>query len=124
MGSEMCIRDRSFTLRCFGRLFFAVVLSCFYIPHLDWYAPVMVVDCAGVETRYIPNAVSVASFLLLLLLLTKDMHLYFLVEVLRLLINFHFGCAAAAGGACAAYNITTDAERGAGYCFFLLRFCP
>ena len=84
----------------------------------------MVVDCAGVETRCIPNAVSVASFLLLLLLLTKDMHFYFLVEVLRLLINFHFGCAAAAGGACAAYNITTESERGAGYCFFLLRFCP
>ena len=72
----------------------------------------------------ITNPVSVTSILLLLLLLRKDIHLYFSVEVLRLLINFHFGCAAAAGGACAAYNITTEAERGAGYCFFLLRFCP
>ena len=39
-----------------------------------------------------------------------------------LLIIFLVGCAAAAG-ACAAYNITTEAERGTGYCFFLLRFC-
>ena len=72
----------------------------------------------------ITNPVSVASILLLLLLLRKDMHFYFSVEVLRLLINFRFGCATAAGGACAAYNITTEAVRGAGYCFFLLRFCP
>ena len=46
----------------------------------------------------------------------------FLVEVLLLLIIFLVGCAAAAG-ACAAYNIGTEAERGTGYCFFLLRFC-
>ena len=46
----------------------------------------------------------------------------FLVEVLLLLIFFLVGCAAAAG-ACAAYNISTEAERGTGYCFFLLRFC-
>ena len=39
-------------------------------------------------------------------------------------IIFLVGCAAAAGGACAAYNISTEAERGTGYCFFLLRFCP
>ena len=39
-------------------------------------------------------------------------------------IIFLVGCAAAAGGACAAYNIRTEAERGTGYCFFLLRFCP
>ena len=51
------------------------------------------------------------------------MHFYFLVEVLLLLIIFLVGCAAAAG-ACAAYNISTEAERGAGYCFFFLRFCP
>ena len=49
------------------------------------------------------------------------MHFYFLVEVLLLLIIFLVGCAAAAG-ACAAY-ISTEAERGTGYCFFLLRFC-
>ena len=50
----------------------------------------------------ITNAVSVASILLLLLLLRKDMQLNFLVGVLRLLIIFLFGCAAAAAGACAA----------------------
>ena len=48
----------------------------------------------------------------------------FLVEVLLLLIIFLVGCAAAAAGACADYNISTEAERGTGYCFFLLRFCP
>ena len=41
-----------------------------------------------------------------------------------LLIIFLVGCDAAAAGACAAYNISTEAERGTGYCFFLLRFCP
>ena len=51
------------------------------------------------------------------------MHFYFLVEVLLLLIIFLVGCATAAAGACAAYNIITEAERGTGYCFFLLRFC-
>ena len=39
--------------------------------------------------------------------------------VLRLLIIFLFGGAAAAAGACAADIISTEAERGAGYCF-----CP
>ena len=48
----------------------------------------------------------------------------FWVEVLLLLIIFLVGCAAAAVGACAAYNISTEAERGTGYCLFLLRFCP
>ena len=48
---------------------------------------------------------------------------FFLVEVLLLLVIFLVGCAAAAGGACDAYNISTEAERGTGYCFFLLRFC-
>ena len=70
------------------------------------------------------TAVSFASILLLLLLLRRDMHFYFLVEVLLLLIIFLVGCAAAAAGACAAYNISTEAERGTGYCFFLLLFCP
>ena len=50
------------------------------------------------------------------------MHFYFLAEVLLELIIFLLGFAAAA--ACAAYNISTEAERGTGYCFFLLRFCP
>ena len=45
------------------------------------------------------------------------------VEVLLLLITFLVGCADAAAGACAAYNIITEAERGTGYCFFPLRFC-
>ena len=67
---------------------------------------------------------SFASILLLFLLLRSDMHFCFLVEVLLLLTIFLVGCAAAAGGACAAYNIRTGAKRGAGYCFFLLRFCP
>ena len=49
---------------------------------------------------------------------------YFLVGVLRLLIIFLFGGAAAAAGACAADNISTKAERGAGYCIFPPRFCP
>ena len=39
------------------------------------------------------------------------MHFCFLVEVLLLLIIFLVGCAAAAAGACAAYNISTEAER-------------
>ena len=51
------------------------------------------------------------------------MHFWFLVEVLLLLIIFLVGCAAAAVGACAAYNISTEAERGTGYRFFLLRCC-
>ena len=72
----------------------------------------------------ITNAVSVASILLLLLLLRKDIQFYFLVEVLRLLIIGLVGCVAAAAGACAAGNISTEAERGTGYCFSLLRFCP
>ena len=51
------------------------------------------------------------------------MHFYFLVELLLLLlILFLVGCATAAAGACAAYNISTEAERGTGYCFLLLRF--
>ena len=65
------------------------------------------------------TAVSFASILLLLLLLRRDMHFYFLVELLLLpLIIFLVGCAAAAAGACAAYNIRTEAERGTGYCSF------
>ena len=54
------------------------------------------------------------------------MHFDFLVEVLllMLLIMVFVGCATAAAGACAAYNISTQAERGTGYCFFLLHFCP
>ena len=67
------------------------------------------------------TAVAFAS-ILLLLLLRRDMHFYFLAEVLLELIIFLLGFAAAA--ACAAYNISTEAERGTGYCFFLLRFCP
>ena len=98
----------------------------------------MVVYCAAVETgcmleKYkkvffsvsaITNAVSVASILLLLLLLRKDIHFYFVVGVLRLLIIILFGWAAAAAGACAADNISPEAEKGAGYCFFPPRFCP
>ena len=68
--------------------------------------------------------VSFASVLLLFLLEKRDMHFYFLIEVLLLLIIYLVGCAAAAGaaGACAAYNISTEADRGTVCCFFLLRF--
>ena len=55
------------------------------------------------------TAVSFASLLYLLLLLRRDMHFYFLVEVLLLLTIFLVGCADAAAGACAAYNINTEA---------------
>ena len=72
----------------------------------------------------ISNAISVASIILLLLLLRKDIHFFFLVEVLRLPIIFLFGWAAAAAGACAADNISPEAEKGAGYCFLPPRFCP
>ena len=115
----------------------AVVLGCFHLCPLDCDASVMVVECAAIETgcmleKYkkalfsvsaITNAVSVASNLLLLLLLRKDMYFYFLVQVLRVLIICLVGCAAAAAGACAAENISTEAERGTGYCFFLSRSC-
>ena len=71
------------------------------------------------------TAVSFASILLLLLLLRRDMYFCYLVEVLLLLIIFLVGCAAAAAGACAACNTTSALkQRGTGYCFFLLRFCP
>ena len=92
----------------------------------------MVVDCAAVETgcmleKYVTSPLLLlcfASILLLLLLLRRDMHSCFSVEVLLLLlIIFLVGCAAAGAGACAAYNISTEAESGTGYCFFLLRFC-
>ena len=112
----------------------AVVLGSFYCCSLDCDNPVMVVDCAAVETgclleKYIkyfspsPLLFFFASILLLLLLLRRDMNFGFLGEVLLLLIIFFVGCAAAAG-ACAVYNISTEAERGTGYRFFLLRFCP
>ena len=58
------------------------------------------------------------------MLVKRDMHFYFLIEVLLLRIIFLVGYVAAAGaaGACASYNISTEAERGTGYSFFLLRF--
>ena len=37
--------------------------------------------------------------------------------------HFLVGCAAAAG-ACAAYNTSTEADRCTGYCFCLLRLSP
>ena len=52
------------------------------------------------------------------------MQFYFLVGVLWLLIVFLFGWVAVVAGACAADNVSTEAERGAGYCFFPPRFCP
>ena len=72
----------------------------------------------------ITTAVSLSFILLLLMLVKRDMHFYFLIEVLLLLIIYLVGCAAAAGsaGACAAYNISTEADRGTVCCFFHLRF--
>ena len=116
----------------------AVVPGCFYCCPLDCDNPVMVVYRAAVETgcmleKYIKYfspcpllLSSFASILLLLQLLRRDMHFCFLIEVLLLLIIVLVGCAAAAAAAaaCAAYNISTEAERGTGCCFFLLRFCP
>ena len=113
----------------------AVVLGCFYCCPLDCDNPVMFFYCVAVGTgcmleKYLTHfspspllLLSVASILLLLPLLRRDIHFCFLVEVLLLLIIFVVGCAAAAGGACAAYNISTEAERGTGYCLFFLRFC-
>ena len=108
----------------------AVVLGCFYFCRLDCDASVMVVDCADVETgcmleKYVTSPLLLLSFAsILLLLLRRDMHFYVLAEVLLLLlIILLVGCATAAAGACDAYNISTEAERCTGYCFFLLRFC-
>ena len=112
----------------------AVVPGCFYCCPLDCDHPVMVVNCAAVETgctlekylKYLsPSPLLLSSFpsiLLLLQLLRRDMRFCFLVEVLLLLIIVLVGCAAAVTGACAADNISTE-ERGTGYCFFLLRYC-
>ena len=118
----------------FRRSIDAVVLGCVYFCLLDCDASVMV-GWAAVETgcmlekymKYFSPSplllLPLASILLLLLLLKRDMHFCFSVEVLLLLFIFLVGCAAAGGGACAAYNISTEAERGTGHCFFLLRFC-
>ena len=90
----------------------AVVLGCFYFCPLDCDASVMVVDCAAVETGcMLEKYMKVA---------TKYVHFYFLVEVLLLLLL---------RAAAAAQNISTEAERGTGYCFLLLRLryyycCP
>ena len=54
----------------------------------------------------------------------KGYAFFLLVELLRVLFICLVGCAAAAAGVCAAYIITTEAERVTGFCFFLPRFCP
>ena len=71
----------------------------------------------------ITYAVSVA-FSIAIATVEKGYAFFFLVGVLRPLIICLVGCAAAAAGVCAAYNITTEEEKGTGYCFFLPRFCP
>ena len=72
--------------------------------------------------RYYYYCCFICTYILLMLLLSRrDMHFYFLVEVLLLLIIFLVGCTDAAAGARAAHNISTEAERGTGYCFFLPR---
>ena len=68
----------------------------------------MVVDCAAVETGCMLEKCTKV--------VTKYVHFYFLVEVLLLLLLLR---------AAAADNISTEAERGTGYCFLLLRLhCP
>ena len=81
----------------------AVVLGCFYFRLLDCDASVMVVDCAAVETgsmlaKQKKVAIKYVCFF------------YFLVQVLL-------------RAAAVAHNISIAAERGTGYCFFLVRFC-
>ena len=92
----------------------AVVLGCFYLCPLDCDALVPVVDCGAVETgcmleKYVTSPLLQLSFAYIplpLLLLRRDMHFCFLVEVLLLLIIFLVGCAGAAVGAYAAYNLS------------------
>ena len=63
---------------------------------------------------------SFASTQFLLLPLRRDMNFCFLVELLLLLLIISLvGCGAAAAGVCAAYNISTEAERGTGYYLFV-----
>ena len=54
----------------------------------------------------------------------KGYAFHFLFEVLLLPIILRVGCSDPAAGACAAYNISIEAERGTGYSSFLLRYCP
>ena len=100
----------------------AVVLGCFCFCPLDCDASVMVVDCAAVETGKIHlvfSSVSATTTFLCVYSIgvaavEKGYAFLLLVGVLRLLITFLFSWAAAAAGACAADNISTEAERGAG----------
>ena len=96
----------------------AVVLGCFSFSPLDCDASVMVVDCAAVETGY---------------MLEKNIKVFFSVSATTIFFCVYSIAVAAVekgyaflffGRGAAAYNISTEAERGTGYCFFLLRFCP
>ena len=109
----------------------AVVLGCFYLCPLGCDASVIVVDCAAVETGCMLEKYHKSPFLriryfqcyfrcvyyIAVAAVEKGYTFFFLVGVLRLLIIFLVGWAAAAAGACAADNISPEAERGAGYCF-------
>ena len=45
-------------------------------------------------------------------------------SILLLLLLLEGICIFFFGRGAAAYNVSTEAERGTGYCFFLIRFCP
>ena len=102
----------------------AVVLGCFYFCPLDCDDSVMV-DCVAVETgcmlekfmKYFFSVSATTTFLcvysIAVAVVEKGYALLFSVEVLLLLFIFLVGCAAADAGACAAYNISTEAERDA-----------
>ena len=86
----------------------AVVLGCFYFCPLECDASVIGVDCAAVETGCIPGEYIPAKGCNKI-----RAHFYFWVEVLLLLLL--------RAAAAVAHNISTEAERGTGYCFLLLR---
>ena len=108
-----------------------VVNGCFDSRPLDCDIAFMVVDCAAVETvcmleKYVTSPLLLLSFASVAVAADEKGYVFlFLVELLlMLLIIFVGGCATAAAGACAASNVSTEAERGTGYSFFLSRFCP
>ena len=141
MGSEMCIRDSYVSVLYTAMLrtsIAAVVLGSFYFSLLDCDASVIVVDGAAVETgcllekyikcyspsplllvtfAFISNAVAAVEKGYAFCFWSRSCYSFFFSQIV-----FLVGCAAAAAGACAAYNIGTEAEIGTGYCFSLLRF--
>ena len=90
----------------------AVVLGCFYFRPLDCDIAFMVVDYAAVETgctleKYVTSPLLLLSFASVAVAAVEKGYAFLFSD----------------RGA-AAYNISSEAERGTGYCFLLLRFCP